>query len=309
MNKDILQEESLLSLLEAISSMSCESLELILDDNWYYDSTSKSIYIQKLREIFDEFKKEDDFLNSHKGNCNSDGCKNFNKKGYSFIGNKSGRYVNFLIELKENGAIKNIHNCINFCTNEKFIDETKKQIDFRIYQDEKLNFKPTEDFTIAKNESIIALNELKNFQDKSLPKNELIKWVEKYENLKRSFSGKDLFYKNQKLFWSCFDNIKEIYDFIQKEGNIVIAIDKFKSIELNDDSKLLEWYSDYNYLFHKFRYIIPKIKKSEEEGFKEGLINLSSDIPVYYLMNNLNECIELQAIFHNHFNEKIKWYN
>ncbi len=83
--KDILQKDSLALLVEAISNMSCESLELILDDNWYYDFASKSIYIQKLKEIFDEFKKEDDFLISHKGNCNGKECDKYNKNGYSLI--------------------------------------------------------------------------------------------------------------------------------------------------------------------------------------------------------------------------------
>jgi hypothetical protein len=304
-----LKNNTLLLLIEAISNMSCESLELILDDNWYYDSTSKSTYIQKLKEVFDEFGKEDDFLISHQGQCNANECKNFNKNGYSFIGNKSGRYINFIIDLKENGSIKNIHNCFSFCTNEKVIDETKKQLKISIYEDEKLYFKPTENFTLSKNESIIAMNELKKFQDTSIPKNELIKWIEKYENLERSISGKDIFHKNQKLFWSCFLGIKELYNFILSEGDIDIAIDRFKSIQLNDDSKLLKWYSDYNYLFHKFRYLLPIIKKSKEENLKPGFLNLSSDFPVYYLMENLSKCFELQAIFHNHFYKKIKYYN
>lgn len=304
-----MKNNTLLLLVEAISNMSCESLELILDDNWYYDFASKSIYIQKLKEIFDEFKKEDDFLISHKGNCNGKECDKYNKNGYSFIGNKSGRYVNFLIDLKENGAIKNIHYCIRFCTNENVIDETKKQIDFKIYQDEKLYFKPTEKYTLSKNESIIAVNELNRFQETFIPKSELVKWVEKYENLKSSISGNDSDYKNQKIFCSCFIDIGWIYDFIQTEENIITAIDQFKSIELSDDSKLLEWYSDYNYLFHTFRYLLPKIKKAQEEGLKAGLIHLSSDSPVYYLIENLNDCNELQAIFHNHFHEKVKYYN
>ena len=77
--KENLKKDSLPLLLDAISNMSCELLELILDDNWYYDSTSKSTYIQKLEEIFDEFRKEDDFLISHEGQCNANECQNFNK--------------------------------------------------------------------------------------------------------------------------------------------------------------------------------------------------------------------------------------
>ena len=304
---NIFDENILISLLEAISKMDCDALELILDDKWYYDRTSKSIYIQKLSVVFDEFQKEDYYLVYQKGNCNSSECNNFNKSGFSFIGNKTGRYINFIIDLKENGSIKNIHNCICFSSNYKVLDEAKKQLKISIFMDEYLNFKPTDSYIEMKNESINALNELNQFQNSEIPKNELIKWYEKYENLSKSMSGKDLNFKNQKLFWSCFIRITELYNYIKIEGDFIVAIDKFKSIDVKSDSELLKWYKKYNYLFHKFKYILPIIN-SEVEYSEFGKINLCQDFPVYLRLNNLKKSFELQDIFHSHFHEKVKWY-
>ena len=303
----IFNDNILTSLVEAISKMDCDALQLILDDKWYYDKTSKSNYIQKLSEVFDEFKIEDDYLIYQKGNCNSSECNNFNKSGFSFIGNKSGRYINFIIDLKENGAIKNIHNCICFSPNEKVLDETKKQLKIRIYIDEYLNFKPNDSYTDMKNESINAIHEFKQFKNSEITKKELINWFEKYEKLSNSIKGSDLNYKYQQLFWSCFLNITEIYYYLKKEKSITVAIDKFKSIDMKSDSELVKWYKKYNVLFHKFRYILPIIN-SQVECSEFGKIDICKDFPVYFRLNYLKESYELQDIFHSHFHEKVKGY-
>ena len=59
---NIFNENILTSLVESISKMDCDALQLLLDDTWYYDYTSKSIYIQKLSNVFDEFKKRNIYL-------------------------------------------------------------------------------------------------------------------------------------------------------------------------------------------------------------------------------------------------------
>ena len=304
---NIFNDNILTSLVEAISKMDCDSLQLILDDKWYYDYTSKSIYIQKLSDVFNEFKKEDDYLIYQKGNCNSSECNNFNKSGFSFIGNKSGRYINFIIDLKENGAIKNIHNCICFIMNEYVVTDKIKQLKISIYFDEYLNFKPSDSYIAMKNESIIALNELKYFQNSEITKKELINWYEKYKKLSNAMSGNDLNYKYQKLFWNCFMGITEIYHYIKTERNITVAIDKFKSIDVKSDSELVKWYKKYNVLFHKFRYILPIIN-SQLECSEYGKINICKAFPVYLRLNFLKESYELQEIFHSFFQEKVKWY-
>ena len=46
-------------LINAISEMDCKAIELILEDNVSYQDTTKSIFLQKLKEVFTDFQKED----------------------------------------------------------------------------------------------------------------------------------------------------------------------------------------------------------------------------------------------------------
>ena len=85
-------------LINAISEMDIKALELILEDKVSYQDTTKTIFLQKLKEVFKDFQKEDNKLIPYEGKCKSDECSNKNKKGIAFVGNKSGRYINFIIE-------------------------------------------------------------------------------------------------------------------------------------------------------------------------------------------------------------------
>ena len=78
------------SLFKAISRMDSKALELILEDNISYQDTTKTFFLEKLEEIFKEFKTEDDQLIPYEGKCNSNEYSNKNKKGISFVGIKSG---------------------------------------------------------------------------------------------------------------------------------------------------------------------------------------------------------------------------
>ena len=79
------------ALIKAISEMDVATLELILEDDVNYQDTTKTIFLQKLDDIFIDFKSADTHLIHHDGQCNSEECSNKNKKGCVFVGNRSGR--------------------------------------------------------------------------------------------------------------------------------------------------------------------------------------------------------------------------
>ena len=73
----------------------------ILEDNRTYQDFVKPLFVHKLGNAFDEFiKAGDTFLPCHSGFCNSKLC-NYKCKGYSFIGNHSGNYLDMIIEIKD----------------------------------------------------------------------------------------------------------------------------------------------------------------------------------------------------------------
>ena len=156
------------SLVKAISEMDSKGLELILEDDVSYQDTTKIIFLQKLKEVFKEFQREDNNLIPYEGKCNSDECSNKNKSGVAFVGNKSGRYINFIIEENEDGSVKDIYRCYDFCTNIKALDKNKRQLSISVYKDEKIDFKPTSSYTFSNSKSVLIDKDSSNIEGNSL---------------------------------------------------------------------------------------------------------------------------------------------
>ena len=295
------------SLINTISEMNSKALESILKDDVSYQDTTKSIFLEKLDEVFKEFKKEDNKLIVYEGKCNSVECTNKNKNGISFIGNKSGRYINFIIEEKEDGTIKDIYTCSVFCTNENVIDENKRKLDITVYKDEKVNFTPTSTYNYLKNKSISALNEIKQFNDCEISKEEIITWIKKYEELYNSLNWTNNFYKYHYSFYWLYYHISEIYKFLIIENEAKIGVDEFKSINLDNEIDLLKWLVKYEHLYYELILLLANIVT--EESLQTGNSILHQDYTVYFKTNILQNCIALQDLIDKHYYEKLNKYN
>ena len=294
------------SLVSAISEMDIKALELILEDNVSYQDTTKSIFIEKLDEVFKEFKTKDNKLLTYQGKCNSNECPNKNKNGISFIGNKSGRYINFIIEENEDGSLKDIYNCHDFCTNKKVIDENKRQLRLTVYKDEKVDFKPSSYYISSNNKSLSALNYLTQFNNSEISKDQIINWVKQYDEFYSSLDWFDLSYKNLSPFHNCFYHIKGIYEFILLEEDAAIALAELKSIDIEEEMQILSWLVAFEYLYNKLILLHPNIVS--EESLQSGKIILHKDFTVYFKTELLKNCINLQEHFDKHYYEKLNLY-
>lgn len=295
------------SLVNAISEMDSKAIELILEDNISYQDTTKTIFLKKLDEVFKEFKKEDKKLIAYKGKCNSNECSNKNKNGISFIGNKSGRYINFIIEENEDGTVKDIYNCSVFCTNENVIHENKRKLDITVYKDEKVNFTPSSTYNYLKNKAISALNEINQFNDCEISKEKIITWIKDYEELYNSLNWTNNFYKYHYSFYWLYDHINEIYNFLMIENEAKMAIDEFKSINLNNEIDLLKWLVKFEHLYYEL--IVLHANIVTEESLQTGKSLLHKDYTVYFKTTILQNCIDLQELIDKHYYEKLKKYN
>lgn len=295
------------SLINAISEMNSKALELILEDNVSYQDTTKTIFLQKLKEVFTDFQKEDSKLIPYEGKCNSGECTNKNKKGIAFVGNKSGRYINFIIEEKEDGTVKDIYTCSVFCTNENVINENKRKLDITVYNDEKVNFKPSSSYNYLKNKSITALNEIKQLNDCEISKEEIITWIKSYEELYNSMNWINNFYKHHYSFYWLYYHINEIYKFLIIENEANIAIDEYKFINLNNEIDLLNWLVKYEHLYYELLLLCTNIVT--EESLQTGNSILHKDYNIYFKTDILKNCIELEELIDKHYNEKLNKYN
>jgi hypothetical protein len=91
-------------------------LKLILEDSYTYQDFDKKTFLKKLSDVFDEFKeKGNTFLNLYEGKCNSCLLNKKNRMGFTFIGNKTNHYTDFVFEVKD-GKVHDIHECFDFST-------------------------------------------------------------------------------------------------------------------------------------------------------------------------------------------------
>ena len=294
-------------LINAISEMDCKAIELILEDNVSYQDTTKSIFLQKLKEVFTDFQKEDNKLIPYEGKCISDKCTNKNKKGIAFVGNKSGRYINFIIEQNEDSTVKDIYTCSVFCTNENVINENKRKLDITVYNDEKVTFTPSSSYNYLKNKSITALNEIKQLNNCEISKEEIITWIKSYEELYNSMNWINNFYKHHYSFYWLYYHINEIYNFLMIENEAKIAIDEFKYINLDNEIDLLKWLVKYEHLYYELILLCANIVT--EESLQTGNSLLHKDYTVYFKTNILQNCIDLQELLEKHYYEKLNKYN
>jgi len=294
-------------LINAISEMDCKAIELILEDNVSYQDTTKIIFLQKLKEVFADFQKEDNKLIPYEGKCISDKCTNKNKKGIAFVGNKSGRYINFIIEQNEDSTVKDIYTCSGFFTNENVIDENKRKLDISVYNDEKVNFTPSSSYNYLKNKSITALNEIKQHNDCEISKEQIITWIKSYEELYNSMNWINNYYKYHYSFYELYYHINEVYKFLMIENEAKIAIDEFKYINLDNEIDLLKWLVKYEHLYYELILLCANIVT--EESLQTGNCVLHKDHTVYFKTNILQNCIDLQELLEKHYYEKLNKYN
>jgi hypothetical protein len=120
------QEDAVLYFLQRLDSSMVSS---VLDDGRTYQDFAKPIFIKKLDTAMDAFiAAGDSYLNRYPGICNSRIC-NFKCAGYSFVGHKSGAYIDLIIDVKD-GMVHDIYECSDFnCDSTSVVKKRRIEID------------------------------------------------------------------------------------------------------------------------------------------------------------------------------------
>lgn len=299
-------KRSVETLIEAISQMDSDALELILEDNVSYQDTTKTIFLKKLKEVFVNFQKTDDKLIPNKGKCNSEECPNKNKNGVAFIGNKSGSYLNLIIEQDDKNAVTDIYHCYDFCIKDKEIDEYKRQYKISVFNDEKIKFNPSSEYTYLNNKSLKALNQLNQLNDQEIYLDEFISWLEEFRDLFNSMDWLNQFYKNQKSFYDCYKHMNLIHEFLIIEDEAKFAIKKYNSINHEIELQLLKWLVRFEDLNFSLIQLYPDVVS--KESIKTGKIYLYKEFTVYIKIDKLKNCIDLQEIISKLYYDKLRKY-
>lgn len=295
------------SFIRAVSKMDLATLDLILEDNISYQDTTKTIFIEKLGKIFRKLNKKNSFLIPSEGKCCSEECSNKNNLGVSFTGDKTGDYFSFIIEQNENGSIKDIYNCYEFCTDKNSISENNRQYGVTVYEDEKIDFKPSATFTYLNEKCSKAIYEINRAEEDFISSKEIINWINNYKSLYCSFNLPPILFKTQNSFYNLYTDVKKIGDFLNFEEVAIVALDEFEKINLGDDIQILKWLLIYDELhnkihFNNYGYIT---KKNRKKGYKK----ISKIVPTRFKIDIMQNCIQLSKILNEYYNEMLNKYN
>jgi hypothetical protein len=235
-------------IIESIQNMDLDMLDMLLDDEKVYQGTTKKIFIEKIEDIFQWFKREGNtFLHSYNGKCSKPDCINKGCSGVFFIGNLKKFHIDLIFKEIDNEII-DVFQCDNFKTNKR-IWEFDEQEDIIIFDDEKVSFKSTLDFLIENQKYKHAVEEIEQLSDSIISSAIYSNWLTKYKDLRLSFDESkhnrfynfnkfnNLYYVFEELL-KCLENI----DFAKK------ALIELESFNVDDVDMGIIWVNKYQWL-------------------------------------------------------------
>jgi hypothetical protein len=86
-----------------------------------------------------------------------------------------------------------------------------------------------------------------------------------------------------------------------------MAIDEFKSINLNNEIDLLKWLVKFEHLYYEL--ILLHANIVTEESLQTGNSVLHKDYTAYFKIDILRNCIDLQELIDKHYYDKLNKYN
>ena len=123
-NKELLYKDTLAAFVHYFSLLDSKGLSSVLNDSVLYDELSKPDWIALFKKQFESFRKNNiNYLNAIPGICS--GCKK-GCSGYTFLDEVNGFYVDFVIEVNEEGTI-DFTECVNL-KNERKVAGKKEQV-------------------------------------------------------------------------------------------------------------------------------------------------------------------------------------
>lgn len=166
-------------IIKAFEAMNISMLDVLLDDNKTYQDTTKEVFLEKLKALFDCFQREGDtMLLAHNGVCNGEGCSSYGCNGFAFVGNKSKHHLDLVYQEDENDYTDIFH-----CSSLKFAfaEELNTQIELNVWDDERVEFKPETDFLLSSLRCKKAIEELRKHY--ILDKEIYLPWLTEYADL------------------------------------------------------------------------------------------------------------------------------
>ncbi|WP_367756117.1 hypothetical protein [Flavobacterium sp. WC2430] len=224
------QKEALLYYLQR---MDIDMLDTILSDNITYYGVPKSVFLERLNYIFNNYNLgiEIEFLKLKQ--------KDKTSNIYYLSFDKFEFEPEFIIEEKE-GTILNISNSVEVNSQEDVWDLHPWELFFG--EDEKANFNPTNDYVITLHKCTIAFEKFINNEIQILTSDIIFNWLKMYESVYNGIENDYLMFK--------YNDFKELYstfqfytDTLKYYKNAKIAVSTFENFDIAEIQKWIDQYS------------------------------------------------------------------
>ena len=238
------------AIIDAFCEMDIEQLANLLNDDRTYQEAKKSLFLKKLRRVFDELgSKGENRLEMCGGICGSEEC-NFGCRGYLFKSPISGKNISFIFEETKDGEdFQDIYHCSRFKPYESTVD-TNNSLDLFIWAEEKASFHRSDVYLDKMEQCKSAIAELTNGGDDVLvlSKDGLKQWLKQYRYVRSSFEVPPLFYETFQIFYDLYNNMKVAGEYLNHEDEAREAVEEINIHWGNDDDQLVDWLIKYENL-------------------------------------------------------------
>lgn len=289
--------------------MDVQMLELLLEENLLYDGVDKNTFLERLEELFDEFKSnKDDRLVLLKGKSNSKNFEYNNESGYALVGNNSKCHTAFIFKETYNDIIR-INHCTDFVMEDEKV-KLNKRIHFNSGSESKLMI-PVFDALSKKNKSIeckTAMDELKKYED-CIKYNDAVQWL--IDNILLQLITNSIYEENEEVssfnYW--YAELKRYVASILYKKEVTSALEEFKNLEQYNEKERFNWLLKHEDLYSQVSLSClegPNFEPFNHEFFKPNFkipdkIKLVDDIEIYVETEPFLTIIEFVIAFAKYY--------
>lgn len=286
-------------IINAFKDLDFKSLDNLLDDNKSYMDVSKKSFLNALQKEI----KQQEGLKAYdiveEGICNScnKGCK-----AYKFKTENRPSLKLFFEE--NNNNVSDIYLCHDLKVDDS--NEDDWDINFKFYEEEKVNFSPSISYSINLQRIEKAIEEFKKLEIIGLvPIQEVVYWFKKMNNLANELGLNDPFtikrYKEYKTIDSLYSEVSNLVHNYKKNDLAQTVLKKYNEIDNNDEKRIVKWLleNENNYFF--------SLKKTDKWK-KTGILILETEPNLVIDCSDYLESFLYDDIYYSHHNEIMTKY-
>lgn len=151
-----------------------------------------------------------------------------------------------------------------------------------------------------------AINELIQFGNLEMTKDEILNWVRKHNKSFNSFKNYPKS-RSRRLFYQCYTNLFDLCRVIYMEKETKQALKEFQDINIDDELQLLKWLVEYEYM--KSNFVDLCGNTITEESISTGRGRVFKGIDVYFKTKIIQNCIDFDIVYTPKYRAMYKKYD